>query len=211
MVNLVFLPDATQYTDGLGDRRFVDDDLRKTPFECSIGLDVLPVLCQSCGTDAAQLSCEMIMLISRLFVCGVRSLPRAKRGLKRLAASMPPPSLPRPAMMRCNSSMNRITPTPSSDDFSTSSRTALMRSSYSPLYLAPAMSAPISREKSFYNEKKIYLCTLEENVEPRTPIRLAGTSRLMIRCASPSAIEVFPTPGSPMRTGLFFVLLYARH
>jgi hypothetical protein len=37
-------------------------------------------------------------------------------------------------------------------------------------------------------------------------IKEAGTSRLTMRCASPSAIEVLPTPGSPMSTGLFFVL-----
>src|SRR6266404_601299 len=76
---------------------------------------------------------------------------------------------------------------PSSAAFSTSFKTDLMRSSYSPLYLAPAMSAPMSRENTRAN-------------------REAGTSRLTMRCARPSAMEVLPTPGSPISTGLFFVL-----
>jgi hypothetical protein len=39
------------------------------------------------------------------------------------------------------------------------------------------------------------------------PSIVSGTSPLEIRCASPSAIAVFPTPGSPIRQGLFFVRL----
>ena len=34
----------------------------------------------------------------------------------------------------------------------------------------------------------------------------SGTSAFTILCAKPSAIAVFPTPGSPIKTGLFFVL-----
>ena len=34
-----------------------------------------------------------------------------------------------------------------------------------------------------------------------------GTSSFIIRKAKPSTIEVFPTPGSPIKTGLFFFLL----
>ena len=34
----------------------------------------------------------------------------------------------------------------------------------------------------------------------------AGTSPLAIRCASPSAKAVLPTPASPTKTGLFLVL-----
>lgn len=79
MVNLVFLPYATQDADGLGNRRFVDDDLREAPFKCSIGLDVLPVLCQSRGANAAQLACEMLLLVCRLFVCGVQLTSCQKR------------------------------------------------------------------------------------------------------------------------------------
>ena len=33
----------------------------------------------------------------------------------------------------------------------------------------------------------------------------SGTSPSTIRCANPSTIAVFPTPGSPISTGLFFV------
>ncbi|MEM9216627.1 MAG: hypothetical protein AAGD25_20045 [Cyanobacteria bacterium P01_F01_bin.150] len=60
------------------------------------------------------------------------------------------------------------------------------RSSNSPRYLAPATRDPISREISdrFFND--------------------SGTSPFTIRWASPSAIAVFPTPGSPISTGLFF-------
>lgn len=39
------------------------------------------------------------------------------------------------------------------------------------------------------------------------PIRLSGTFPLAIFAANPSATDVFPTPGSPINTGLFFVLL----
>ena len=37
--------------------------------------------------------------------------------------------------------------------------------------------------------------------------KLSGTSLLTIRWAIPSTIAVFPTPGSPINTGLFFVRL----
>ena len=37
-------------------------------------------------------------------------------------------------------------------------------------------------------------------------LRPSGTSPRTIRCARPSAMAVLPTPGSPMSTGLFFVL-----
>ena len=36
--------------------------------------------------------------------------------------------------------------------------------------------------------------------------KFSGTSFLTIRCANPSTIAVLPTPGSPINTGLFFVL-----
>ena len=74
-------------------------------------------------------------------------------------------------------------------DFLTSSRTALSLSSNSPLYLAPATSAPMSSEKSCLSFKD------------------SGTSPLTILWASPSTTAVLPTPGSPIRTGLFLVFL----
>lgn len=69
--------------------------------------------------------------------------------------------------------------------FLTSSRTAFRRSSNSPRYFAPATRAPISREKMVLS------------------FRLSGTSPLAIRWARPSTTAVLPTPGSPIRTGLF--------
>ena len=66
-------------------------------------------------------------------------------------------------------------------------RTAFNRSSNSPRYFAPAMRAPRSRAST------------------RFSFSPSGTSPVTTRWASPSTIAVFPTPGSPMRTGLFFV------
>jgi hypothetical protein len=43
------------------------------------------------------------------------------------------------------------------------------------------------------------------SAQTRFPFRPSGTSPATMRWASPSAIAVLPTPGSPMRTGLFFV------
>jgi hypothetical protein len=69
----------------------------------------------------------------------------------------------------------------------TSLITDLSRSSNSPRYLAPATSAPMSSAMS------------------ARPCREAGTSPATMRCASPSATAVLPTPGSPISTGLFLV------
>ena len=67
--------------------------------------------------------------------------------------------------------------------------TALSLSSNSPRNLAPAIKAPISRENIVLS------------------FNPSGTSPLTILCAKPSATAVFPTPGSPINTGLFFVFL----
>ena len=69
----------------------------------------------------------------------------------------------------------------------TSLSTALSRSSNSPRNLVPATSAPRSSAIS------------------RRFCRLSGTSPETIRWASPSTIAVLPTPGSPIKTGLFLV------
>ena len=63
------------------------------------------------------------------------------------------------------------------------------RSSNSPRYLVPATSDPIS------------------SVRTRLLSRVSGTSPVTIRWARPSAMAVLPTPGSPMRAGLFLVRL----
>ena len=113
------------------------------------------------------------------------SSPLASMGLSMFPASMLPSVLPAPTMV-CSSSMNRMI-CPSL--FFTSSSTAFRRSSNSPRYLAPATSAPMSREKIFLSFKP------------------CGTSPRTILCARPSTTAVLPTPGSPIRTGLFLVFL----
>ena len=110
--------------------------------------------------------------------------PRARAGFNILPASIEPSALPAPTIV-CNSSMKRIT-RPSS--FESSLRTDFSLSSKSPRNLVPASKAPKSSES-----KRLFL-------------RPSGTSPLTIRCAKPSTIAVLPTPGSPMSTGLFFVL-----
>ena len=68
-----------------------------------------------------------------------------------------------------------------------SSMIFLSRSSNSPRYFVPATSEPMSR------------------VRTRLLSRVSGTSPATIRWARPSAMAVLPTPGSPIRAGLFFV------
>ena len=97
---------------------------------------------------------------------------------------MAPSVLPAPTIIWSSSIKRIILPSL----FFTSSRTALRRSSNSPRYLAPATSAPISSENTVLS------------------LSPSGTSPRTIRCASPSTTAVLPTPGSPIRTGLFFVL-----
>ena len=80
--------------------------------------------------------------------------------------------------------MKRMTGPPASE---TSLRTALSRSSNSPRYLAPAISAPMSSAMTRRSRSD------------------SGTSPETMRWARPSTIAVLPTPGSPISTGLFFV------
>src|SRR5665213_866514 len=68
-----------------------------------------------------------------------------------------------------------------------SDSTAFSRSSNSPRNLAPAMRAPRS------------------SASRRFSLRLSGTSPWTMRSARPSTMAVLPTPGSPIRTGLFLV------
>ena len=69
--------------------------------------------------------------------------------------------------------------------FSSSFITAFSRSSKSPRYRVPASSAPMSSEK-------IVVSASTAGVSPSTILR-----------ASPSAMAVLPTPGSPTSSGLF--------
>ena len=112
-----------------------------------------------------------------------RSSPRASAGFRILAASIAPSPFPAPTKVWISSMNNMILPS----DFFTSFTTDFSRSSNSPLYLAPATSAPISSE---------YTCLF---------FRFSGTSPRRIRCANPSTIAVLPVPGSPISIGLFFV------
>ena len=120
---------------------------------------------------------------SRVVAPMERSSPRAKAGFRMFAASIAPSPFPAPTKV-CISSINKMM---SPSDFFTSLTTDFRRSSNSPLYFAPATSAPMSRE---------YTCLF---------FRFSGTSPRRIRCASPSTMAVLPVPGSPIRIGLFLV------
>ena len=99
-----------------------------------------------------------------------------------LEASTAPSAAPAPTMV-CISSINN-TQLPAT---LISSMTFFKRSSNSPRYLVPATNAPIS------------------SVTRRFPCSVSGTSPLLIFCAIASTMAVLPTPGSPIRTGLFLV------
>ena len=112
------------------------------------------------------------------------SSPRASGGLRMLAASIAPSAAPAPTSV-WSSSMNRT----ASLVLRSSSMIFLSRSSNSPRYFVPATSEPMSR------------------VSTRLLSSVSGTSPATIRWARPSAMAVLPTPGSPIRAGLFFVRL----
>ncbi len=109
--------------------------------------------------------------------------PLARAGLRMFAASILPSLAPAPTMVWISSINKIIFPL-----FLTSSITFLSLSSNSPRYFAPAIKALISRAMTRLFCKDI------------------GTSFFTILCASPSTTAVFPTPGSPSKIGLFFVL-----
>ncbi len=111
----------------------------------------------------------------------VRSSPRARAGLRRLAASFWPAWPPAPIMV-CASSMKRTIGT---GEALTSEITCLSRFSNSPLTPAPAWRRARSR------------------VRIETFLSTGGTSPFAIRTASPSTTAVLPTPASPVRIGLF--------
>mmetsp|Transcript_5295 Transcript_5295/g.19829 ORF Transcript_5295/g.19829 Transcript_5295/m.19829 type:complete len:325 (-) Transcript_5295:594-1568(-) len=109
------------------------------------------------------------------------SSPRASAGFIKLPASIPPssPVPPAPTSMWI-SSMNKII----SPAVFTSSMTFLRRSSNSPRYFVLANSIPSCKLTTLLFFKR------------------SGTSPATIRSASPSAIAVLPTPGSPTKHGL---------
>ena len=110
--------------------------------------------------------------------------PLAKAGLKILDASKEPLEFPAPTIV-CNSSMNNTM----SGLALHSSNMAFILSSNCPRYFVPAT---IEAKSNMY----IFL-----------PVSVLGALPSKISWASPSTMAVFPTPGSPIRTGLFFFLL----
>ena len=111
--------------------------------------------------------------------------PLANAGFNILEASIAPSAPPAPTIVWI-SSMKIII----SSSFFNSFITFFRRSSNSPLYLAPAIIDVISNIKSLLS------------------LRLSGASPDTIFWANPSIIAVLPTPGSPIRQGLFFILLH---
>ncbi|MCY1426868.1 hypothetical protein D3C76_975270 [compost metagenome] len=111
----------------------------------------------------------------------VRISPRASAGLSRLAASFWPAAPPAPIRVWASSINTMI----GRALRLTSSTTPLSRLSNSPLTLAPACNRPRSRASRL------------------TLARLGGTSPDAMRRARPSTTAVLPTPGSPVRIGLF--------
>ena len=110
------------------------------------------------------------------------SSPRPSAGLRIFAASIAPSAEPAPTIV-CSSSMKRMT----LPERCTSCRTHLTRSSKSPRYFVPASMA------------------VRSTLTMRLHFRSSGTLPSAMRCASPSATAVLPTPGSPMSTGLFLL------
>ena len=112
----------------------------------------------------------------------VRSLPRAKAGLSRLAASPVPAAPPAPIKVWI-SSINKITGLGLD---STSSITARNRDSNSPLTFAPAFNKPMSNRIN------------------STSFSGGGTSPSASLMAKASTTAVLPTPASPVKIGLFW-------
>ena len=107
--------------------------------------------------------------------------PRESAGLRIFAAFMLPSASPAPTML-CTSSMTRMM----LPVLRISSMSPFMRLSNWPRNCVPATSAVRSSRYTSLSRS------------------LYGTLPPAMRCASPSAMAVLPTPGSPMRQGLFF-------
>ena len=108
--------------------------------------------------------------------------PRASRGFSMLATSIAPGWFPAPTTVWSSSTNVMVCPWVAV----TASRVSLTRFSNVPRYSAPASMAAKSRD------------TMVLSASP------VGMSPVWMRWANPSTTAVFPTPGSPMRTGLFF-------
>ena len=110
--------------------------------------------------------------------------PLARIGFRIFAASIDPSEAPAPSTM-WNSSINSMM----SSLFSISSNNFFSLSSKSPLYLLPAIRLARSKLSIVF------------------PFTISGTFPSTILWARPSAMAVFPTPGAPIKIGLFFLLL----
>ena len=108
--------------------------------------------------------------------------PRAKAGFRILAASKLPGALPAP-MMVWISSMKSTT---SRCAFNSSMSLRSLSSNW-PRYCVPATIEAMSSETN------------------RLPDSRWGTLFFTISCAKPSTSALFPTPGSPINMGLFFL------
>ena len=111
------------------------------------------------------------------------SSPRASAGLSMFPADIAPSAPPAPTTV-CSSSMNMISSSLCVADLVDDLLQAFLEVPAVPASRRPARRGPARR---------------------RAVAQRAGTSPSTIRCAMPSTIAVLPTPGSPIRTGLFFV------
>ncbi len=146
-MQLVFVLEAAQDRDRVLDRRLVDEDRLKAPRQRRVFLDIFAIFVERRRADAVNVAARQRRLEQ------VRGVHRAVGSCRR-----------RPAV--CISSMNRMMP-PSACAYFRRAR-LFRRSSNSPRYFAPAISAPMSSASSFL------------------PFRLSGTSPLTMRSASPS-------------------------
>ena len=100
-----------------------------------------------------------------------------------LPASIEPSVLPAPTMVWISSMNKMVCPWSLDNSFNTD----FNRSSNSPRNFAPASKDAMSRDNT------------------RLPLSESGTSPATMRCAKPSTMAVLPTPGSPIKTGLFLL------
>ncbi len=132
---------------------------------------------------SSALSFSICLRYSSIVVAPIKcSSPRASAGLSIFAASSAPSAAPAPTN-KCSSSMKMMM----LFALFSSLMTFFRRSSNSPRYLVPAIIAAKSSCITRWSSK------------------WSGTSSRAILCARPSTIAVFPTPGSPISTGLFLV------
>ena len=130
-------------------------------------------------------SFSIYFLYSAIVVAPIScSSPLASEGLRILDASMAPSAPPAPIMVWISSRNRMIFPSASTSEIS-----PFILSSNSPLYFDPAISPGRS------------------SVQILFPFIFSGTTPDAIRWASPSIMAVLPTPGSPIRHGLFLVRL----